>query len=63
MSDPVFTTRMALEDWEADAMRSLINRARNKQVSRRSIRERASLIDRVATAHAHLLTPESDNVR
>lgn len=61
MSAPRFETRAEFEDWESDEMRSLVNRARNKRVRRSSVREQASLIDRVAKAHAHLLTPESDN--
>lgn len=52
--DPVFTTHEDFEDWEADAMRSLVNRARNKRVKRSDIREQANLIQRVTDAHAHL---------
>lgn len=61
MGDPVFTTRTEFADWESDETRSLVNRARNKRVRRSSVREQANLIDRVAKAHAHLLTPESEN--
>lgn len=60
MADPVFTTRQSFENWQADFARSLVNRVRNKRVTRRDLREQAELIQRVSAAHAHLLTPESD---
>ena len=64
MADPVFTTREELESWakkrhNAAFVKAMLSRRAGRY--RATINDEAAKIGRVVKAHAHLLTPESDN--
>lgn len=59
MADPVFTTRDELEAWELGEVMS--RGPDNRWIDEARLALSIEQFRRVRAAHAHLLTPESDN--